>query len=256
MSTAKLHARLTRSSLMSTPVESRYLFLALIAMADPKGRVIGTDERIAVEAALDLPVYLTAMQPLLAPDAHSSSKLHEGRRLVPIADPRGYKIVNYAAYQGKKTGDPKKCPTTVESLAIAAIFRRRQETEWATKEIAAYKELVRGKKIVLEEVELIARYYEAERKKTDRDGKECGYHRRDLSTFLNNYQGELDRAREWARRFPQAAARPLKPVTGNPATVEKEPEGFRAWFTRAYSKADPETPFGQIPLDIRRAFQP
>jgi len=54
------------------------------------------------------------------------------------------------------------------------------------KEIRAYRDLG---EIETADLVLVESYYTAERKKPD------GVHRRDLGTFLNNFAGELDRAR-------------------------------------------------------------
>lgn len=83
---------------------------------------------------------------------------------------------------------PDNIPTTPQALRIAALYRRRPTTAWSTKEIKAYKAIG---KIDPEDLEMVCRYTEAERAK----GKN-GRHRRDLATFLNNFTGELDRARE------------------------------------------------------------
>lgn len=68
------------------------------------------------------------------------------------------------------------------------LFRRRPTTPWSDKEVRAYKAIG---KVDPEDLELVCRYTEAERAKG-----ENGRHRRDLATFLNNFTGELDRARE------------------------------------------------------------
>lgn len=83
---------------------------------------------------------------------------------------------------------PDNIPTSPQALRIAALFRRRPTTPWSAKEVKAYKAIG---KIDPEDLELVCRYTEAERQKG-----ENGRHRRDLATFLNNFTGELDRARE------------------------------------------------------------
>lgn len=256
---AKLYARVTESSLMQAPKMAQLCFFYLLAIADRKGQVIGTDPLLAKRICFDPADFTAAVAVLAAPDADSSSKAHDGRRLLPTDEPRGYRIVNYRQYQGVKAekADPEHCPTNPLALKIAEINNRRATTPWADKEIETFKRLVRIGAFQMADLEIVHRYYDAERRRTDpKTGEPSGYHRRALSTFLNSYlETELDRAREWARRNPKAAAAPLR-TTKEPAPELLEPEGFRAWFTREYSKADPGTPFGLIPQDIRRAFQP
>ena len=84
-------------------------------------------------------------------------------------------------------------PTTEPALRISRLFSRRPTTAWAEKEIRVYRKLVKdGCFVSLNDLGLIERYYAFQRKKED------GIRRRDLYTFLNNYAGELDRARAWA----------------------------------------------------------
>lgn len=152
----------------------------------------------------------------------------------------------------RKDIDPKKCPTVPESLALAAIFRRRPETQWSGDEITAYSKLMRGKALHVGDVELIHRYFTAERARgTGKDGREMGIHRRDLLTLLNNYTGELDRAREWAARNQKAAQRPLSNGSA-PKPADPEPAGFREWFVIACPKADPKHRWSDIPTQIKQ----
>lgn len=82
----------------------------------------------------------------------------------------------------------KDCkPTTEPALRVAALFNRRPTTAWAPKEIRAYKRLV---PFDMEDLALVEAYHIFEK-------THGGYNRRSLYAFLNNYQGELDKAREW-----------------------------------------------------------
>lgn len=84
-------------------------------------------------------------------------------------------------------------PKSEEAKAVAALFGRRIETPWSEKEIKAFKGVVRRGVITVEAISKISAYYAAERKKGG-----SGNHRRDLKTFLNNFDGELDRANAFA----------------------------------------------------------
>lgn len=100
---------------------------------------------------------------------------------------------------GKVVGKPSlpkdRHPTSEPAKRIAGLFRRRLTTAWAYKEIKAFKDIG---EINIDDLEMIESYYERERAKGIN-----GIHRRDLYTFLNNFPGELDRARGATRRRKQ-----------------------------------------------------
>jgi len=84
-------------------------------------------------------------------------------------------------------------PTTETAQRITILFKRRLNTHWSDKEVKRYRQLVKDKYLTnVDDIDLIERYYVYQRKKGD-----LGIHRRDLYTFLNNFAGELDRARAW-----------------------------------------------------------
>jgi hypothetical protein len=78
-------------------------------------------------------------------------------------------------------------PTSPQAIRISELFHRRPTTKWSAKEIKAFESIPRES---LDHLDLVCRYTEAERLKGEQ-----GRHRRDLATFLNNFTGELDRAR-------------------------------------------------------------
>jgi hypothetical protein len=92
----------------------------------------------------------------------------------------------------------KNVPTTRTAQRIATLFNRRLTTPWSVPEIKAFRALG-----VIEDadLEIVERYYAAERAKGDN-----GFHRRALETFLNNWRGELDKAREFAKVAPKGWA--------------------------------------------------
>jgi len=84
-------------------------------------------------------------------------------------------------------GKSKNLPSTPQAARIAALFSRRPTTAWSEKESKALRAIG---EIHDDDLALIEAYYAAERAKGD-----IGWHRRDIGTFLNNFSGELDRAR-------------------------------------------------------------
>jgi hypothetical protein len=100
-------------------------------------------------------------------------------------------------------------------LAINALKRRSDGTSWTAKEFAAFRAV--GLDAIPAEdfaaqIEPLAEYYAAEPSalremwRTTDDGAD--FRRRDLLTLLNNFAGEVDRAREWTKfRAEKIAAR-------------------------------------------------
>lgn len=131
----------------------------------------------------------------------------------------------------KEKRDSKRLPTTPQSKRIASLFNRRHTTAWSQREVRAYKALGT---ITDEELSLLESYYASERAK----GEE-GIHRRDLSTFLNNFHGELDRAR---------AAKPAVRKGG----FVGDPEGWKE-FCRA--NAHPFTAYQYAPDWLKGEFR-
>lgn len=107
----------------------------------------------------------------------------------------------------------KRLPTTEPAKRIAALFHRRLTTTWSLGEIAAFKAIG---PIDSADLDLIEAYYVRERAKGD--GEKGGIHRRDLGTFLNNYTGELDRARASA------------PLSAAKAQKQEDPAGWREFL--------------------------
>lgn len=105
---AKLFARVTESSLMEETIPTRYVFVMLLAIADPHGYVIGTDVAIARRLNIPLPDFQKAMSVLMSPDPDSNSKAEEGRRVVASDGERGYRLVNFIAYRNIKDEDERR----------------------------------------------------------------------------------------------------------------------------------------------------
>lgn len=89
--------------------------------------------------------------------------------------------------QGGKERDSKNLPTSPEAIRISQLYGRRLTTKWSDKEIRAFKAIG---PINADDLEIVCAYTEAEKAKG-----ENGRQRRDLLTFLNNFTGEVDRAK-------------------------------------------------------------
>jgi hypothetical protein len=82
----------------------------------------------------------------------------------------------------------RNLPTSDSARRIAKLFSRRLTTAWSDREHTAHRRLG---VIMPETMDLLYEYYAYQR------SQPRGYHRRDLSTFLNNFQAEVDRAQAW-----------------------------------------------------------
>lgn len=127
-------------------------------------------------------------------------------------------------------------PTTPEATAVALLFSRRLSTPWTDGERSTFRELRRRGVLTVESMELIGRYYAAERAKGD-----DGHHRRDLPTFLNNFDGELDRATQ------SRAGREVRKAKAAP----EEPEGWRVKLAAMYPEAKAPASFYGLPDGIQ-----
>ncbi len=94
--------------------------------------------------------------------------------------------------------DEKKAALRAIAPRVGAIMHRRPETRWSEKEKAALAALY---PLPDEDVKLIEDYYRAP------IPEDKNFRRRDLLTLLNNWPGELDRAR---RHF--GSTQPAAPV--------------------------------------------
>lgn len=86
---------------------------------------------------------------------------------------------------------PKKdnIPTSPEAKAVATLFKRKHDTEWADEEITAFKKAVKANLMTIENITLVANHY---RKNS---GIEGSYLRTSLLTFCRHFGTELDKAR-------------------------------------------------------------
>ncbi|MES2737250.1 MAG: hypothetical protein V4672_13080 [Verrucomicrobiota bacterium] len=91
-------------------------------------------------------------------------------------------------------------PSTPEALRIAAIFHRKALTPWTDKEVRAFKAL---REISISDLEAVEAYYAANWPPC----RDKNILRHDLVTFLNNFRGEVDRARVAGTPAQAAAAK-------------------------------------------------
>ena len=129
---SKLYARITESSLMEEPINVRYTFVLMLAIADPEGYVIGTNIAIARRLNMDLGEFEECLGVLMSPDANSNSKDHEGRRVLVSDGERGYRLVNYVNYRDMKS------PQDRRDYMREYMRKRRGKTNEKTETVEAF----------------------------------------------------------------------------------------------------------------------
>ena len=100
---AKLYGdRLAQSSLLDRDVATRWIFVFMLSQADADGRYrCASVAGLARVAAVTLEQAEKAVRDLEGPDADSTTKDHEGRRILRI--PGGWQITAYQAYREYRT---------------------------------------------------------------------------------------------------------------------------------------------------------
>jgi hypothetical protein len=142
----------------------------------------------------------------------------------------------------------KAIPTTEAAKRLAALNHRQLTTPWTEKEIATFKSLHRaGAFTSFDDLELVERYY-AENWPPCRNKNIL---RHDLKTFLNNYPGEVDRARAWCEKHALKGTRkiiPLPPVKSEPFIASTDPEEISAHQRFLDDLAERKRLRGELPM--------
>jgi len=147
---AKLMSRITESSLMEEEISVRYCFMMLLAIADPKGYVVGTDVAIARRMNLPLQEFKDCIAELMKPDPDSNSKEQEGRRVIDSDCERGYYLVNYTKYRDTRDEEQRReymrdyMRKYRNPNGVAHVNNCKQDKPPLAKEEAEEKEEVKG----------------------------------------------------------------------------------------------------------------
>ncbi len=110
---------------------------------------------------------------------------------------------------------PKKIyrASTATALRVGRIFHRKATSIWTELEYKAFKLLLPFDE---DDLALVERYYE----KNWPPRNQVNILRTALITFLNNYPGELDRARIWCAAHP--VVKPPRKIIPLPKMIEGE----------------------------------
>ena len=118
----KLFNSILASTVWDEPVETRIVWITLLAMADKYGVAEGSIPGLAVFARLPVHATRIALDRLASPDPDSRSKEEGGRRIEVVEG--GWRLVNHAKYRAKMGADERR-----EYLKIKAREYRKQSVD-------------------------------------------------------------------------------------------------------------------------------
>lgn len=103
---AKLFSSILRSSIWTEPLETKIVWITMLAMSDRHGYVGASIPGIASSAGVPIDKAAEAIAKFLAPDEWSRSKDFDGRR-IEEAD-RGWNILNYERFRDMRDEEARK----------------------------------------------------------------------------------------------------------------------------------------------------
>lgn len=115
----KLFSSITESTVWQEDNETRLVWIAMLAMADRKGRVWGSVPGLAHRARVSVEGAQRALGVFMAPDPFSRTKDHEGRRIGEIDG--GWILLNHAKYRAIRDDEETK-----ESKRVWAANNRKK----------------------------------------------------------------------------------------------------------------------------------
>ncbi len=226
----KLFGSIVASTIWDEDNETRIVWITMLAMCDQFGVVDASIPGLAKFSKVPLQAVEAALDKFRSPDKYSRTQDYEGRRIEDVDG--GWRLLNHAKYRAKMNSDERReylrvkqqefrrkhdvnkrnassTPSThseADSEAeadtstntktddglsplvkrICRWFNRREATKWTQKEKRALK-AVESLKTPEEDLALLDRFYELK----------APYRRHDPITLMNNWNTEIDRAREW-----------------------------------------------------------
>jgi hypothetical protein len=106
LSFTKLFSSITASSIWQESYETRLVWITMLSMADPLGRVNASVPGLAHMSRVPLTDTQKALEIFLAPDQFSRSKDHDGRRIEEITG--GWQLLNYKMYRELRDDEIRK----------------------------------------------------------------------------------------------------------------------------------------------------
>lgn len=140
--------RMSTSSLWEEPPETRLLFIWFLGAADIDGYVLPhTETNLARLSNLPLDGVKRAIATLEAPDPHSRTKSHDGRRLLKQED-GGWTVANAGIYREMRTAKQvADAARKAEERKRTATKKKRKRAKYKAK-TAAQREVIRHNETV------------------------------------------------------------------------------------------------------------
>lgn len=109
MTFTKLFSSITESTIWVENNETRIVWIAMLAMADRRGRVWGSVPGLANRARVSVEGCRKAIALFLSPDPDSRTKVAEGRRIEEIDG--GWRLINHEKYRSIRDQDETRVKT-------------------------------------------------------------------------------------------------------------------------------------------------
>ena len=105
----KLFSDIVDSSIWDEDAQTRVVWVTLLALSNPEGYVRGSVGWLAGKSKVPIQCTSLALQKFAAPDPHSRTPDHEGRRIEVLED--GWLILNYLLFRDRLSTNPTSIKT-------------------------------------------------------------------------------------------------------------------------------------------------
>ncbi len=231
----KLFNSILHSTIWSEPNHVRILWITMLAMANKDGDVAASVPGLAKMAGISLEETEDALARFQQPDKYSRTPDFDGRRIQSTDG--GWHLLNHGKYRALMSAEERReynrrkqaerraklssasltvndsqsksamsthteaeaeaekviKPLSPLQVRIGKLLGRRESTTWSKKELAALKDVGIPHE---DDLAMIEDFYGAI------IPKERDYRRTTLQTLLNNWNGEVDKARLWKSEKP------------------------------------------------------
>lgn len=106
MQFTKLFNSILDSTIWQEPLETKVVWITMLAMSDRNGELFASVPGLAKRAGVTLAQCEAAIACLSSPDAYSRTKAHEGRRIKEIDG--GWALLNHAKYRALLSAEERK----------------------------------------------------------------------------------------------------------------------------------------------------
>lgn len=123
----KLFGDILSSTVWLEDSDTRVVWITMLAMADATGYVGAALPGLAKQAGVSQDAAECALAKFMAPDRHSRSKEHEGRRIVEADG--GWLLLNYKKYRDKRSAEARKEQTREAMRRKRALSKHARQVQ-------------------------------------------------------------------------------------------------------------------------------